>query len=125
MFKAVSNITSAYGSGAPISGVPSVVEKYEDFLDNIDKNLAKAMTSVANRYQSDLRKLAQSKGWGPEADSVRVEVDKSSMELVISGNASMEYGTGPSSPKPVMRAAVARVDDLGEMISRELQKGMS
>ena len=125
MFKAVSNITSAYGSGAPISGVPSIIGKYETFIDNIDKNLAKAMTSVANRYQDDLRKLAQSKGWGTASDSVRVEVDKSSMELVISGDSSMEYGTGPSSPKPVMRAAVTRVDDIGEMLSKELQKGIS
>jgi len=115
---------SSVGSSAPVEGIPTIVAFYENYLDNIDTYINEAVVKASSAYQHDLTRYAHSKGWGDKAETVSVDFDNKDMEIVISGDKEMEYGTGRVPPAPVVRAAVSRVADLENLINSELKKRM-
>ena len=51
MSKAVSNYSSANGSGELISGMPDVITFYEAYARNMEKYLSDTMSKVAPSYE--------------------------------------------------------------------------
>lgn len=124
MSMAMSSPSPEPGSGSLISGVPTVVAFYEDYIENIDKYVGRAIERAIPRYQSKLRKQARRKGWGKEAQSLAVTYNPQSMELAIQGDFNKEYGTGVDPALPVVRSAVANVDELERMVNKQIAKDL-
>jgi uncharacterized protein YijF (DUF1287 family) len=122
MFKAVSNITSAHSSGALLYGVPVAVAQYEQMIDNIDEVFKSAAHRAVVTYEKQLRDMARKKGWGSESENVTVTYDPSNIQIVVSGDKGLEYGTGSTPPKPVVRAAITQVSDLEDILTKEIAK---
>lgn len=122
MIEAVSNSSYPDSSGALLSGVPSVVAYYENLIDNIDDIVSEATTSALTRYQKSVQRTAKRQGWGDKAQSIDVRFDPENVEVILSGDATMEYGTGPEPARPALRASLGRVESLEKMIEKEMKK---
>lgn len=124
MSMAMSSPSPVSGSGSLISGTPAVVAFYEEYIENIDKYVSRAIERALPKYERALRKQARKKGWGKEAKSLAVTYDPDTMELMIQGNFDKEYGTGVESPLPVVRSAIANIDDLERMVNKQIAKDL-
>lgn len=122
MDKAVSHSAYTDSSGALLSGVPTIVDYYENLIENIDTLVADATEKALSRYQRGVQKTARKQGWGKKSREIDVSFDPARMEVVLTGDASMEYGTGPEPARPALRASITRVEDLEKMIQNEIRK---
>jgi len=124
MSKAVYRSTSYNNSGALISGIPTLIAFYNDYIDNIEKHVVDATETVLKKYKKSIVEDAQTKGWGDLSSTVDVSFDPEKLEISVAGDTSMEYGLGTEPPRPVIRAAISRTEDLTELITAELKKRM-
>jgi hypothetical protein len=125
MKQAVPTSSMTSDSDAILSGVPSIVNFYEDYLDNIDKNIEEAINKVIPNYERKLRRHARRRGWDAESrKSISVSYDPVNLELSITGDVSSEYGTPNQPPAPVLRHAAANVADMERMFNKQIAKGL-
>lgn len=124
MSMALSSPSPEPGSGSLISGTPTIVAFYEDYINNIDKHVNRAIDKAIPRYERKLRKLARRKGWGSAAQSLTVTYDADNMELAIQGDFNKEYGTGIEPPLPVVRSAITDLDGLERMVNKQIAKDL-
>ena len=125
MSMAMSSPTPTPGSGSLISGVPTVVAFYEDYIENIDKHVERAVAKAIPKYERKLRKLARKKGWGRDSRrSLSVTYGPEDVELSIHGDFNQEYGTGLEPPRPVIRSAMADIDELERMVNKQIAKDL-
>lgn len=124
MSKAVYRSTSYNNSGALISGIPTLVAFYNDYIDNIEKHVVDATETVLQKYKKAIVEDAQTKGWGDLSSTVDVSFDPEKLEVSVAGDTAMEYGVGTEPPRPVIRAAISRAENLTELITAELKKRM-
>lgn len=124
MSMALSSSSPVPGSDPIIGGVPTVVAFYEDYIENIDKHISKAVERAIPRYERKLRKQARRKGWGPAARSLTVTYDPDNMELAIQGDFNKEYGTGIEPALPVVRSAVADIEYLERSVNKQIAKDL-
>lgn len=124
MSMALSSPSPEPGSGSILSGTPTIVAFYEDYINNIDKHVNRAIDKAIPRYERKLRKQARRKGWGSAAESLTITYDADNMELAIQGDFNKEYGTGVQPPLPVVRSAVADLDGLERMVNKQIAKDL-
>ena len=122
MKKAVSRTMTLNSSGALISGVPTLVAYYQEYVNNIQHYIRDAAEVAVRKYEDTLQTDAQVRGWGEDASTISVSLDPKRLQIQISGSADREYGTGSEPPRPVIRGAIARVKDLEDSIERELKR---
>lgn len=122
MKKAVSRTMTLNSSGALISGVPTLVAYYQEYVNNIQHYIRDAAEVAVRKYENTLRTDAQVRGWNEDANSLSVSLDPKRLQVNISGSAEKEFGTTSEPPRPVIRGAIARVKDLEDAIERELKK---
>lgn len=124
MSMAMSSPTPTPGSGSLIGGVPAVVAFYEDYIENIDKYVDRAISKAIPKYERKLRKLARKKGWGKDTRSLAVTYSPEDMELSIQGNFQQEYGTGMEPARPVIRSAMADLEELERLVNKQIAKDL-
>lgn len=122
MFKAVPNTITPHDSGALFSGIPSIITFYEDYVDNVEKNLQDSMKTIVPAYEAQLRQQAVRKGWGDSHQTISVSYDPDALELSMTGDPVSEYGTGKEPPRPVIRTAIANIQDLEDAITNQIDK---
>lgn len=124
MSEAVSSYPQGLGSGSLLSGDPYVVAFYEDYINNIDYYINEAVSKVVTKYEKKLRRKALLKGWRSSAKSLSVSYDRENMEIAIQGDFAKEYGTGLEPPRPIVRSAIADIDQLERMVNKSIQKDL-
>lgn len=122
MSKAVSNYSSANGSGEHLLGVGGLVQYYNNYIKNFKEHMADVMSKVTPAYENQLRDHAVKKGWGDSSSKIAVQYDSDKMELAITGDPVKEYGTGVEPPRPVLRSAIANIQDLEDNINAQIER---
>lgn len=122
MSEAVSNYSVNSGSGEYLLGVGDLVGYYRSYIGNFKKHMEDVMNTVAPVYQEQLRGHAVNKGWGESSSKIAVQYDSDKMELSITGDPAKEYGTGIEPPRPVLRSAIANIQDLEDTINAQIER---
>lgn len=122
MSEAVSNYSFNSGSGEYLLGVGDLVRYYNGYVKNFKKHVDKAVSNVIPTYENQLRDHAVKKGWGESSKNIAVQYDSNKMELSITGDPVKEYGTGLEPPRPVLRSAIANIQDLEDSINAQIER---
>lgn len=122
MSEAVSNYSFNSGSGEYLLGVGGLVQYYNSYIRNFKEHMADVMSKVTPVYENQLRDHAVKKGWGDSSSKIAVQYDSDKMELAITGDPVKEYGTGVEPPRPVLRSAIANIQDLEDNINAQIER---